>query len=191
MSQFAEEKDYTVYTDGREFPYFTREKSSEIARHSEILALNASIERAWQAAIDREMRDAGFARVDDDGLAHLAVAVSEWGASAYTRNGLVACHGGDGWRIYAQGTGQFLAALPEQISVVCRFVWKAEQMMFWPLAGAIDAAQQSSLRTIAREAVEEEIALQNAATSRLKDWQLRHVPGAADAANQNVGPNAT
>ena len=141
--------------DEDDFPFFTKEGSDAIARHSEILYLNASIEDALRAAIDQAMRDAGFALVDNDPLGRLAVPANEWGATAYTRNGLVACHISGGWRVYAQGTGQFLANLPEEIGVVSRFVREAEQMMFWPMVEEIDAVLRERLQAVAHEAVKE------------------------------------
>ena len=75
----------------------------------------------------------------------LDIPPGSWGATCYTRNGLVADLSKHGWQVHAQGTGHLLAALPEEIGAVDRFVRRA----------------------LAREAVEEEVTLRHAAWRRL------------------------
>jgi len=86
----------------------------------------------------------------------------------HTHNGLVACENSNGWRVYAQGTGQFLASLPEQVGVVSRFVRKVEQMMFWPMVQEIDTALRERLEAVAHEVVNGEINAQQANRFRLE-----------------------
>jgi hypothetical protein len=155
---------------------FSEEESEAIARHCELLDLNTTIEQAYREGLDRGMRDAGFAPVHDDRLARLAVPPGRWGATCYTRNGLVACLGGDDWQVHAQGTGHLLATLPEEVGVVARFVRKAERLAFWPLVEEIGPELRDELRALAREAVEEEAALRHAAWRRLRAWLRRHHP---------------
>jgi hypothetical protein len=130
---------------------YSEEESETIARHGELLALNTAIEQAYHEGLDRGMREAGFASVDDR-LARLAVPPGRWGATCYTRNGLVACLGGDDWQVHAQGTGHLLATLPEEVGevgVVARFVRKAERVAFWPLVEEIGPELRDELRAAA------------------------------------------
>jgi hypothetical protein len=97
----------------------------------------------------------------------LNIPPGSWGATCYTRNGLVADLSEHGWQVHAQGTGHLLAALPEEIGAVDRFVRKAERVAFWPLVQEIGPELRDELRALAREAVEEEVTLRHAAWRRL------------------------
>jgi hypothetical protein len=97
----------------------------------------------------------------------LDIPPGSWGATCYTRNGLVADLSKHGWQVHAQGTGHLLAALPEEIGAVDRFVRKAERIAFWPPVQEIGPELRDELRALAREAVEEEVTLRHAAWRRL------------------------
>ena len=92
----------------------------------------------------------------------------------YSRDGLVACHTSDSWRILARATGELLAELPEEVGVVARFGTKAEQILWrtpWPPTGPLLGIR---LRQIASECAEDELRMCQAVQTRLEGWLREH-----------------
>jgi hypothetical protein len=158
------------------FDLFTSEESAAIAEQSAIRYELAAIEQAFFEHLDRRMREAGFVRLEGEALSWSGLADEDRNGLCYSRDGLVACHTSDSWRILARATGELLAELPEEGSVVARFAIKAEPILWrtsWPPAGPLLGAR---LRQIAGECVEDELQMCQAVQARLERW-LREYKG--------------
>jgi len=135
---------------------------------------HAAFEQAYYEDLNRRMCEAGFVRVEEEALSGSGLAEEDRTSLYYSREGLVACYTGSGWRVLARATGELLAELPEEGSVVARFTIKAEPILWqtpWPPAGLLLGIR---LRQIARECVEDELRMCQAVQARLERWLNRH-----------------
>jgi hypothetical protein len=153
---------------------FTPEESAAIAEQSAIRYELAAIEQAFFEDLDRRMREAGFVRLEGEALACSKLADEDRSGLCYSRDGLVARYAGRSWRVLARATGELLAELPEEVSVVARFATKAEQILWrtsWPPTGPLLGAR---LRQIASECVEDELRMCQVRQARLERWLCEH-----------------
>jgi hypothetical protein len=149
---------------------FAPEEEAAIAERSAIRYELAAIEQAFFDDLDRRMREAGFVRLEGEALAWPKLADEDRNGLCYSRDGLVACHTSDSWRILARATGELLAELPEEVAVVARFARKAEPILWrtsWPPADPLLGAR---LRQIASECAEDELRMCQAVQARLETW---------------------
>jgi hypothetical protein len=156
------------------FDLFTPEESAAIAEQSAIRYELAAIEQAFFDDLDRRMREAGFVRLEGEALSWSGLADEDRNGLCYSRDGLVACHTSDSWRILARATGELLAELPEEVAVVARFARKAEQILWrtsWPPTGPLLGIR---LRQIASECAEDELRMCQARQARLERWLREH-----------------
>jgi hypothetical protein len=156
------------------FDLFTPEESAAIAEQSAIRYELAAIEQAFFDDLDRRMREAGFVRLEEEALASAKLADEDRNGLCYSRDGLVACRTSDSWRILARATGELLAELPEEGSVVARFAIKAEPILWrtpWPPTGPLLGIR---LRQIASECAEDELRMCQAVQTRLEGWLREH-----------------
>jgi hypothetical protein len=152
------------------FDLFTPEEGAAIAELSAIRYEMAAFEQAFFDDLDRRMREAGFIRLAGEALSWPGLADEDRNGLCYSRDGLVACYTGSGWRVLARATGELLTELPEEADLVARFVMKAEPILCrtsWPPRGPLLGAR---LRQIAGECVEDELRICQAVQARLETW---------------------
>jgi hypothetical protein len=156
------------------FDLFTPEESAAIAEQSVIQHELAAIEQAFFEHLDRRMREAGFVRLEGEALACSKLADEDRNGLCYSRDGLIARYASSSWRVLARATGELLAELPEEVSVVTRFARKAEPILWrtsWPPA---DPLLGIRLRQIASECAEDELRMCQAVQTRLEGWLREH-----------------
>jgi hypothetical protein len=154
--------------------FFTPEQSAANAERYAILCETAAVEQAFYEYLDRRMREAGFVRLEEEALAWSKLADEDHNGLCYSRDGLIASYTGSSWRILARATGELLTELPEEVGVVARFAFQAEQILWqtsWPPA---DPLLGTRLRQIARECVEDELRQCRALQARLERWLHKH-----------------
>ena len=170
------------------FDLFTPEESAAIAEQSAIRYELASIEQAFFEDLDRRMREAGFVRLAGEALSWPGLADDDRNGLCYSRDGLVACYTGSGWRVLARATGELLTELPEEADVVARFVMKAEPILCrtsWPPMGLLLGIR---LRQIASECAEDELRMCQAVQARLETWLNRRDGKDAPSPLSPTGP---
>jgi hypothetical protein len=156
------------------FDFFTPEESAAIAEQSAIRYEMAAFEQAIFDNLDRRMREAGFVRLEEEALASAKLADEDRSGLCYSRDGLIARYASRSWRVLARATGELLAELPEEVSVVTRFARKAEPILWrtsWPPA---DPLLGIRLRQIASECAEDELRMCQAVQTRLEGWLREH-----------------
>jgi hypothetical protein len=154
--------------------FFTPEEDAAIAERYAIQCETAAFEQAFFENLDRRMREAGFVRLEGEALAWPKLADEDRNSLCYSRDGLIARYAGSSWRILARATGELLAELPEEVDVVARFAFQAEQIVWqtsWPPKGPLLG---TCFRQIASECVENELRQRRAVQARLESWLHNH-----------------